>query len=62
MRNYIYCIVNQNGELQRGEGSSQKTMFFITDKQCKKWAEWHTKHHPDDEWKAVKFALVPVEE
>lgn len=28
MKNYIYCIVDENGAIQKGTGSSQKTSFL----------------------------------
>lgn len=59
MKHYVYCIVDENGEIQRGEGSSNRTKFFEKEAQPLKWCEFYNRRH-DDKRRVAKFELVEV--
>lgn len=59
MKNYIYCIVDENGVIQKGEGSSQRTKFFEKPLQPQKWCEFYNRRH-EDKRRVAKFELVEV--
>lgn len=61
MKNYIYCIVDQNGAIQKGEGSSNRTKFFEKRAQPEKWCEFYNKRHSDKR-RVAKFELVEIPE
>lgn len=58
---YVYCIVDENGEIQKGTGSSQRTKFFEKPNQPHKWCEYNNEHH-GKKWRTVKVKLVEVQE
>lgn len=59
MANYIYCIVDENGEIQRGTGSSNKTKFFEKPIQPQKWCDFNNRVRGTN-WRVAKFELVEV--
>lgn len=60
---YVYCVVNQNDEIQWALGSSRRTRYFETTKYLTGAVEYHNEYHPDDQWRMVRFELTnPVEE
>lgn len=61
MKNYVYCIVDENGVIQKGEGSSNKTKFFEGEAQPQKWCDFYNRRH-EDKHRVVKFKLVEVYE
>lgn len=59
MKHYIYCIVDENGEIQRGQGSSKQTKYFEMEAYAQKWCEFYNRRH-DDKRRVTKFELVEV--
>ena len=59
MKHYIYCIVDENGVIQKGESSSNKTKFFEKASQPQKWCEFYNRRH-NDKRRVAKFELVEV--
>lgn len=62
MKEYIYCAVDKNGNIQDVKGSSQTTRYYKTDRYLKQFLAWHNKYYTNDLWHIQKFVLVEVEE
>lgn len=62
MTEYIYCAVNEQGEIQWVIGSSRRTRYFKTDKYLKGSVKYHNKVYPSDQWRIAKFQLVEVKQ
>lgn len=58
MTEYIFCAVDESGEIQWVFNSSKKTRYFRTDRYLKGAVEYHNEYHSDDPWHVVRFRLV----
>ena len=63
MKEYIYCVLNQDNEIQTIHGSSTTTRYYKTRRQAQKPVDWVNKYADDqNKWRVGKFELVEVEE
>lgn len=58
IENYVYCAVNNEGEVQEVRGSSSRITYFKTTKYLNRAVEYHNRYYPDNQWRVAKFKLI----
>lgn len=61
MAEYVYCAVNERGEIQWVMVSSQRTRYFKTTRYLRKAVNYHNTYYSNDPWHIVAWLLEPSE-
>lgn len=60
MAEYIYCAVDECGQIKTVEGSSRRTKYFRTTTFLKRAVERHNLFYEKDPWRIGKFELREI--